>query len=308
MNRIIIILFLFFVSVVKAEEISVLEDSLLEISVKMKEADEETKFSLNHQFQQLLLTTLQNPNSFKYEFKKLTNITRLSTPDLKYNIFTWMLSNSDGIFSYYGFTQFYDKKSKKMYVYTLIDNEKDIASFSTYNDSTWYGILYYEMVPKKIKGSNTYLLLGFDANDWMTKKRVIEPLTFGKNGRPQFGSTVFKESAEPAKKKSKSKKNAPPVKKKKVKVEALKSRMIYEHSAQASMSLTFNRDLNMIVFDHLAPSDEKYKGTFAFYAPDFSYDGFVLKNNKWYLKTNLDARNPKRRKAKKSDMIGVEPK
>jgi hypothetical protein len=84
--------------------------------------------------------------------------------------------------------------------------------------------------------------------------------------------------------------------------------MIYEHSAQASMSLTFNKDLGMIVFDHLAPSDEKYKGTYAFYAPDFSYDGFLLKNNKWYLKKNLDARNPKRSKEKKSDLIGVEPK
>jgi len=311
MNKILIILFIFFASIVKAEEISVLEDSLFHISTKMLDAagDDELKFSLNNQFQQLLHKTLEHPASFKHEFKKLKNITRLTTPDLEYNIITWMVANGDGIFRYFGFTQHFDKKAKKMYVYSLVDNEKDIAAFSTYDDSTWYGILYYEIVPQKIKGNNTYLLLGFDGNDWLTKKRVIEPITFGFHGKPTFGATVFKESAEPAKKKkTKTKKNAPPVKKKKVKAEALKSRMIYEHSAQASMSLTFNKDLGMIVFDHLAPSDEKYKGTYAFYAPDFSYDGFVLKNNKWYLKPNLDARNPKNSKAKKSDTIGVEPK
>jgi len=293
-----------FTSVVKAEEISILEDSLIKINIKIQACDDDQlRTTLNEQFSEVLRKTLEQPTSFKYDFAKLKNVVRLSTPDKKYNIFTWMLNNSSGVYKYYGFTQYFDKKSKKMFVYQLSDSDTDVGTYNTYGDSTWYGILYYEMVPVKMKKKNMYFVLGFDANDWVSKKRIIEPIIFDKQGRPSFGAPVFQESPKTVIKKVKVDKNAPPKPTKKIVKERDKFRVIFEHSAQASMSLSYNKQLKMIVFDHLAPSDEKYKGIAAFYAPDFSYDAFVLKQDKWYLKKNVDARNPKKVKAQKTSTI-----
>ena len=304
MNRILIIIFIFCTAIVKAEEIAALEDSLLSISKKIQDSeDDKLKEQLNNQFTNLLKSTLEQNASFKHEFTKLKNIVRLSTPDKKYNIITWMMNNSAGVYKYFGFTQYYDKKLKKTFVYQLNDSDTDVGTYTTYGDSTWYGILYYEMVPVKMKKKNMYFILGFDANDWVSKKRIIEPIIFDKQGKPSFGAPVFQEGPKTVIKKVKVDKNAPPKPTKKIVKERDKYRVIFEHSAQASMSLSYNKQLKMIVFDHLAPSDEKYKGIAAFYAPDFSYDAFVLKQDKWYLKKNVDARNPRKVKATKSELI-----
>jgi hypothetical protein len=63
--------------------------------------------------------------------------------------------------------------------------------------------------------------------------------------------------------------------------------------------------MQMIVMDHLSPSDETLEGYTAFYGPDFTYDGFAWHRNHWVLKENIEVRdtelntpwnNPKKRR------------
>jgi hypothetical protein len=71
-----------------------------------------------------------------------------------------------------------------------------------------------------------------------------------------------------------------------------KQRIIFEYSRQVSMLLNYLPDNNTIVFDHLAPPDDKLKGKFDSYGPDMSYDGFRLNSGRWRLVEDLELKNP----------------
>ena len=57
------------------------------------------------------------------------------------------------------------------------------------------------------------------------------------------------------------------------------------------MSLKYNNELKMIVFDHLSPFESRYQGVYQFYGPDFSYDGLEFNKGIWRLISDVDARN-----------------
>jgi hypothetical protein len=54
------------------------------------------------------------------------------------------------------------------------------------------------------------------------------------------------------------------------------------------MNLSYNEKMKMIVFDHLSPSESKYAGQYMYYGPDFSYDGLLFKDKKWFYQAHLD--------------------
>jgi len=116
-------------------------------------------------------------------------------------------------------------------------------------------------------GTNPYyVLLGWKGNTVKSTKKVIEVLSF-KNDQPQFGMPVFEEKGK------------------------LKKRIIFEYSQQASMLLRYVPEQHLIVFDNLVPPDKKTLGKPETYGPDFTYNGFRLKNGRWEFADNLDMRN-----------------
>jgi hypothetical protein len=112
-------------------------------------------------------------------------------------------------------------------------------------------------------------LLGWDGNNDLTRKKVIDVLRFGSSGKPAFGANIFKFD----KKKRK--------------------RIFFEYSAKTNMTLTYNEKHDMIVFDHLSPSESSYKGLYQYYGPDFSYDAMYFDKGKWQLVKDVDVRNPR---------------
>ncbi|MCX6181045.1 MAG: hypothetical protein NT150_03850 [Bacteroidetes bacterium] len=275
-------------------DLNALEDSLAALfeQIEARETDDAQKQNMNEVFKLTLHNALLLPTSFKHNFKKLKGISILHSPDNKFKIFTWGFGTSDGVYHYFGFTQFHNKKAKRMIIRELQDKVASPDEFSQYSDSTWYGAVYYEIVPVKKKSDTCYILFGWDGNNWMSKKRIIEVVSFNHEGKIRFGNTIFKEKEEEV---IKVKKSKMPVltKKKEVLPGREKQRIVFEYAAKAAMSLHYNKSMNMIVFDHLAPSDPMYTNMFMFYAPDFSYDGYYYKNNKWYLRRNIDARSSK---------------
>ncbi len=207
--------------------------------------------------------------SFSYPFDSLKHIGKIVSQDKKLRIYTWNLPYMNGTHKYFGFIQYYPPKEKSFLLYKLIDSRDDYESPENFilTDTSWLGALYYEIIEKKYEGDTYYTLLGFDFNNLMTAKKIIEVLYFKDNKVPVFGKPVFNYSNK------------------------LCNRIVFEYSSKVSMSLKYNKDLNMIVFDHLSPSKPSYEGYFMYYGPDFSYDGLIFKNGIWNEVKDIDVRN-----------------
>ncbi len=269
----IILIFLsFFSSKIIANEddhLKQLEDSLnLYFSMLLKENTDENKIKINNRIVSLFKEALKQKDSFYYPFFNLKNVGFIRSDDYKLRIITWNLPYSDRTHKYFGFIQY--KRNKKDYVfYELKDRSEEIKNpeLVILSSSNWYGALYYKIITTKSKGRDYYTLLGADLNNLLTKKKVIDILYFDKNDLPVFGDKVFKN-------------RVPPV-----------ARVIFEFNGQTNMTLAYDDEKEMIVFDHLSPSKPSLTGQFEFYGPDFSYDGLKFERGIWNSYTDIDVRD-----------------
>lgn len=208
--------------------------------------------------------------TFSYSFDSLRYVGKITSNDNKLRIYTWNLPYINGTHKYFGFIQYYPPGEKNFLLYKLIDSSENYKSPENFilADTSWFGALYYEMVEKKHEGKTYYTLLGFDFNDFLTSKKIIEVLYFEDDKLPVFGKPVFNYGNK------------------------ISNRIIFEFSAKVSMILKYNKDLKMIIFDHLSPSKPVYEGHFMYYGPDFSYDGLEFKDGIWNEVRDVDVRNP----------------
>jgi hypothetical protein len=58
------------------------------------------------------------------------------------------------------------------------------------------------------------------------------------------------------------------------------------------MTLTMDKTVNMLIFDHLAPFTPDMEGNFEYYASDLSFDGYKIVNGKLKLVENVELKNP----------------
>ncbi|WP_158824701.1 hypothetical protein [Mucilaginibacter lacusdianchii] len=241
------------------------EDSLIKLSKQIinNENDVERK-NANYGFIRTLVSALKTNNSFAYNFDSLKTVSILKSPDNKFRIFSWFVMNEDGSYRFYGALQM---NTPTLTLHPLEDyspllkNPED----SVVDNHKWYGAEYYKIIP--VSGNTPYyLLLGWKGNTVKSTKKVIEVLSF-KNGKPTFGMPVLQSKTK------------------------TRQRAVFEYNRQASMLLRFVPEQNLIVFDHLAPPDDRMKMQPDMYGPDLTYDGYKLLNGKWQLKENLDMRN-----------------
>jgi hypothetical protein len=218
---------------------------------------------------------LSNAATFNYPFDSLKTLSKLITPDKSTRIFTWVLPSYTGnAYKYYGLIQRINPRTKSYKVIGMqelkITNEE--AENSELKTDSWYGAIYYDVIEKKYKKKTQYVLLGWQGNDLLTNRKVIDLIYFDEWDNVTYGAPVFKEDNK------------------------LKYRVIFEFTSSATMLLRYEARKKMIVFDHLSPSSPAAKGQYRFYGPDFTYDGFVFRKGYWLLKTNLDLRNSPQRK------------
>ena len=69
------------------------------------------------------------------------------------------------------------------------------------------------------------------------------------------------------------------------------SRMVFEYSYMANMSLVYNSETKQFVFDHLSPEEPSMKGLYQYYGPDFSVDILQERGKIWEYKSDVDVRN-----------------
>jgi hypothetical protein len=246
------------------------QDSLSMLSEEIFNAkDNQVRLEKNALFVKKLVTALKLNSSFNYGFDSLKRISILKSPDNSFRIITWFLPTDEGAYRYYGTIQM-GTTDGSLKLFPLTDGSATFTDPNAISTAkNWFGARYYEMVPVIVNGKQPYwIFLGWKGNDQKTTKKVIEVLSFEK-GEPVFGKNIFQAV-----------KNAP-----------LKNRVVFEYNKLNSMTLTVDRNVNMIVFDHLSPYDPKMAGNFEFYGTDLTFDGYKLAWGKLALLEDVELKN-----------------
>ncbi len=247
-------------------KLKMMEDSLAKLSQKIIDGETlEERNSANEAFIKTLNTAINIPYSYSYPFDSLKTVSVLKSPDKNFKIFSWSVADTGGTYHFYGTIQM--NREKEAPLFPLVDYSNKIANpkDTITNNQKWYGAVYYKIIPV-YAAKPYYILLGLKGNNLRTTKKVIEVLSF-RNEKPEFGRGIFEGKGKNTK------------------------RIIFEYTHDAVMLLRFEQEKSLIVFDHLSPPDAKFKNQPETYGPDLSYDGFQLKNGKWYFTENLDMRN-----------------
>ncbi|OQA98291.1 MAG: hypothetical protein BWY22_00920 [Bacteroidetes bacterium ADurb.Bin217] len=234
-------------------------------------ASDSSNSAHNSHFITLLDSVLQIPESFLYPFADL-QLGNVYAPDKTFRILSWNMIYSNGTYENFGFLQTYNKTTKKVTVYALKDKSKTMKTpmLAVCNPDLWYGASYYMICQKKYKGQILYTLIGWNPHSTFTQKKIIETLKFDKSGKPVFGFPTIE-----------------------LKGKGFQRRIIFEYSSKNTMMLRYDEKKDLIVFDHLAPSDFRYEGVYEFYGPDFSIDAYKFERGKWRYMSDIDIRNPR---------------
>jgi hypothetical protein len=250
----------------------VYEDSLRQLAKKVFHSKtDETKLLFNARFLTLLEKTLKLEEAFDYPFDSIKDMGRLHAPDGSFNIFNWNIPREDGTQQYFGFIQHKNVKTKQTDLFTLQDKSAEIknAEMQSLDCKKWFGALYYQIIENKAGKTTYYTLLGWDGNNNLTWKKLIEVLYFDKDGVPHFGEAIFHMGKLP------------------------KKRIIFEFRAEMIMALRYNEEKKMIIFDNLVPEAPEGKGIYETYVMDGSYNGLVFKKGLWQFQEDVNALNPK---------------
>ncbi len=234
-----------------AIDISNMEDSLKVYAHGiLYEELAENRFISCERFIKTLVRTLKTPNSFLYPFVEFENISIKYAPDQSFRIFTWQLEVGKGEYRYYGAIQM---NTSELKLFPLIDRSfkiKDPSQAEVFHNH-WFGSVYYNLI--SVGTDNPYyLLFGYDSDNFSSRKKVIEVLHF-KEGKPYFGKPIFRKGDQ------------------------LLSRFILNFASEASVRLNYDKELDMIVYDHMVPHPT-IPGKMI---PDGTYEGFKLINGEW---------------------------
>ena len=238
------------------------EDSLKDYSAKIIQGiNADNRFTADSVFTRILVRALKTKNSFHYPFDSLQTVSVLYAPDSAFRIFTWQLVINENVIRQHGAIQMktYDGALK---LFPLIDKSDVTGNIADTigNNYGWIGAIYYKIVVKKSGNQNFYTLLGFDENNIRSSRKIIEVMTFT-NDEPIFGGRYF------------SYENDKPFK-------SAQSRYVMEFKKEAGPRLTYDKDLDIIVVEHLVSesSEPKKKWTLV---GDGDYEGFKWQSGKW---------------------------
>ncbi len=254
------------------------EDTLAELGPEILNGrNDSVKFAANYKFISILTKALKTPNSFEYPFDKLITIAKLSPNDNTFRIFNWNLAKEDGTYQYFCILQAFNKRFDRYQIFNLNDQSVNIKNpeNASLTAQDWYGAHYFRLIGIKKRRNKYYTLLGWDGNNRLSTKKIIDVLYFGAAGEPKFGKQVLEAEA------------------------GYRNRLIFEYNAQAVMSIKFYENARTIVFDHISPTDPSLKGIGAYQGPDGTYDALKFKRGKWEYLKNFDARNMKTKKKEK---------
>jgi hypothetical protein len=256
-------------------------------------SNQHIRYNANAKFLTLLKSTLAEDGALDYSFSSL-RCEKLMPHDKKFRLFNWLIRHDDGM-EFFAVMMVYNERTKNYQIIQLIDESESIFDLpnAILGKDNWYGAYYTQLIQTKADGRTYYTLLGWNGNDRVVNRRIIEILTFKPNGDLVFGANIFT--------------NLRGQRERFV-------RRIFEYSNKGSMILRYDFQsysesvgtpkpgqkpkerlvrANMIVFDRLVPQNSDLAGRReAYIAAGGVYDAYVWLNNRWTLKVDILAQNP----------------
>ena len=252
----------------------------------MNGENEQVKTGANEAFITTLKEVLQYERSFTYPFDSLKTIEVKTSSDNRVKIYSWFLKKDNGTYQYFGFVHYHNKSKKRYEIIALNDNSENIRrpENESLDNNNWYGALYYDIIYIKKKGRKYYTLLGWDGNNEVSTKKIIDVMYFSGREKIKFGASIFKEGKTTSK------------------------RFIIEYNATTTISVRYDKKEKRIVFEHLIPMRKDLEGLHEYYVPDGTYNALQYTNGKWELKNDVAANNPtSKNPVREKPKMGITP-
>jgi hypothetical protein len=213
-------------------------------------------------FIKVLRRSLVVKNSFYFPFDSVRGIGNVYAPDSSFRIITWSMIYSPEMCSQRGVIQYRTADGNPKYVPLLDYSARTPYPEDSVRDQNhWIGAIYYNIIQTKYNGKNYYTLFGYDPNTYASNKKWIEVLTFDNQQMPRFGGNFFSFEKDSVKRPT-------------------QFRYGIEYKKEASTTVNFDPDLNMILVDHLVSETDEPELPQTF-VPDGDYEGFKWVNGKW---------------------------
>ncbi len=198
--------------------------------------------------------------------KGIGNMSVSVSEDKKFFVITWAIRYSDNNYKYFGYVKYYENDFGRYSVDFLNDKSDEIVNpeMQVLGTDNWYGALYYKLITKKYKKKRYYYLLGWDGNNDLTTRKLIDVFYLNENKDPVFGKAVFESES------------------------GIKYRCIFEYREGIAMSLRYDKKKDLIIWDHLSPSKPSLKGHFEYYGPDLTYDALYYDKGIWKYIADYD--------------------
>jgi hypothetical protein len=238
------------------------EDSMKSNAIKLIQGiNAADRFKADSIFTKQFVRALKIPYSFYYPFDSLTTISRLYAPDSSFRIYTWQMVINENVIRQHGAIQMRTNDGS-LKLFPLIDKSDVTLRYADTigNNFGWMGAIYYKILLTKHQDKKYYTLLGFDQNNIRSDKKLVEVLHF-ENEEPVFGANIFSvpnnslAASRPA-------------------------RFVLEFKKEAGPRLTYDNELNMIVFEHLVSESNEPNKKWTFIG-DGDYEGFKWVSGKW---------------------------
>ena len=222
------------------------------------------RFKADSIFTRILVTTLKQPYSFNYKLDSLKSVNHIVSPDGKFKFFTWQWDLGDGTFRQRGAMQF-PTMDGQLKLLPFFDNSDFIAnpSLGVFDRKKWIGAIYYQIIPVQFNNETLYTLLGFDENNLILSKKIIEVVRFV-NGEPIFGGDYFMYPVDPTYPK------------------APADRFVYQYKKGSNAMIRYDKEINKIRIAELTSTENDLSNP-ATLVPTGNDVFFEWKNGKWNM-------------------------
>ena len=241
-----------------------------------------------------LAAALEEEESERWKWQLPQVASVLTSPDGQLRIFSWAVVRDNGEFECFGAIQFFNQKEEE-YQYKLLHDKSDEImnrEESVLTADNWFGAIYQELIQTSHGGRTYYTLLGWNGVDYLTDRRIIEPVVF-RGGEPQFGAPLFRR-------------------------ERNQRRIVLEYREGAAVQLAYEDQYveevtrervkvkgtnryrteerrkthkeKMIIFDEVEPQVPGMEGLFQYYVPSGIEMAYSFVDGKWELRGGAQGR------------------
>lgn len=273
-------------------------------------ANDYVRLEANENFKRKLLDVIRREGSINWAFDSVPALSVMGDKNLKFRIYTWMVPLTNDKYEHFGIISIFNNKSGQYKITELVDVKKEHPDIErlVLKGSNWYGATYYQIIETKYQGEQVYTLLGYDGNNELSQKKVVEILTINQRDEPVWGKLIFRgygknskraifEYSDQAVMKVKYEEKTYIVVTRKVKKKKPRrgQQMNNDDAIQADKKVikVKTKHAMIIVFDRLQPLRPELEGQFQFYVPEVNViDGFVFENGKWKIIKDIQQPKP----------------